>query len=147
MLRRTIWCLKTSRSKQTNAYILGYNNRPLSLDIPSFNHWQFSRIFIYPECGGNNFLKTSFPIFQTKRHHTSQDSKLHRHHYKNLTCDSGFKNLNLTVAGIMVILSLSLLTPYFYFIPKATLSSVIICAVIFMVEIGMVKPMWKSNSE
>ena len=47
----------------------------------------------------------------------------------------------------MVILSLSLLTPYFYFIPKATLSSVIICAVIFMVEIGMVKPMWKSNSE
>lgn len=47
--------------------------------------------------------------------------------------------------GIMVILSLSLLTPYFYFIPRATLSSVIICAVIFMVEIGMVKPMWKSN--
>jgi hypothetical protein len=47
----------------------------------------------------------------------------------------------------MVILALSLLTPYFYFIPKATLSSVIICAVIFMVELGMVKPMWKSNSE
>ena len=47
----------------------------------------------------------------------------------------------------MVILSLSLLTPYFYFIPKATLSSVIICAVIFMVEIGMIKPMWKSNSK
>lgn len=47
--------------------------------------------------------------------------------------------------GIMVILALSLLTPYFYFIPKATLSSVIICAVLFMVEIGMVKPMWKSN--
>jgi hypothetical protein len=91
----------------------------------------------------------SFSLFlQTKRHHTSQDSKLHRHHYENLNCDSGLiTNWNLTVAGIMVILSLSLLTPYFYFIPKATLSSVIICAVIFMVEIDMVKPMWKSNSE
>jgi MFS superfamily sulfate permease-like transporter len=53
----------------------------------------------------------------------------------------------LTVAGIMVILALTLLTPYFYFIPKATLSSVIICAVLFMVEVGLVKPMWKSNSE
>jgi MFS superfamily sulfate permease-like transporter len=53
----------------------------------------------------------------------------------------------LILIGIMVILALSLLTPYFYFIPKATLSSVIICAVLFMVEIGMVKPMWKSNSE
>lgn len=35
--------------------------------------------------------------------------------------------------GIMTILALSLLTPYFYFIPKATLSAVLICAVVFMV--------------
>jgi MFS superfamily sulfate permease-like transporter len=70
------------------------------------------------------------------------------HYYENLNFHSEWiSNLNVIVAGIMVILSLSLLTPYFYFIPKATLSSVIICAVIFMVEIGMVKPMWKSNSE
>lgn len=54
---------------------------------------------------------------------------------------------HINFSGIMVILALSLLTPYFYFIPKATLSSVIICAVLFMVEIGMVKPMWKSNSK
>ncbi|XP_069685134.1 sodium-independent sulfate anion transporter-like isoform X2 [Periplaneta americana] len=47
--------------------------------------------------------------------------------------------------AIMVILALSLLTPYFYFIPKATLSAVIICAVLFMVEVSMVKLMWKSN--
>ncbi|XP_024884153.1 sodium-independent sulfate anion transporter-like [Temnothorax curvispinosus] len=47
--------------------------------------------------------------------------------------------------GILVILSLSLLTPYFYYIPKATLSSVIISAVIFMVEIGMILPIWKCN--
>jgi sodium-independent sulfate anion transporter 11 len=55
--------------------------------------------------------------------------------------------LQINFSGIMVILALSLLTPYFYFIPKATLSSVIICAVLFMVEVGMVKPMWKSNSK
>ncbi|XP_071444571.1 sodium-independent sulfate anion transporter-like [Hetaerina americana] len=47
--------------------------------------------------------------------------------------------------GIMVLLALSFLTPYFYFIPKATLASVIICAVIFMVEVDKVKPMWKTN--
>ncbi|XP_011689187.1 PREDICTED: sodium-independent sulfate anion transporter-like isoform X2 [Wasmannia auropunctata] len=47
--------------------------------------------------------------------------------------------------GILVILALSLLTPYFYYIPKATLSSVIISAVIFMVEIGIILPIWKCN--
>nr|XP_012230213.1 PREDICTED: sodium-independent sulfate anion transporter-like isoform X1 [Linepithema humile]XP_012230214.1 PREDICTED: sodium-independent sulfate anion transporter-like isoform X1 [Linepithema humile] len=47
--------------------------------------------------------------------------------------------------GILVILALSLLTPYFYYIPKATLSSVIISAVIFMVEINMILPIWKCN--
>ncbi|XP_068084370.1 sodium-independent sulfate anion transporter [Anabrus simplex] len=47
--------------------------------------------------------------------------------------------------GILVILSLSLLTPYFYFIPEATLASVIICSVIFMVEVRMIKPIWGSN--
>ncbi|EZA61749.1 Sodium-independent sulfate anion transporter [Ooceraea biroi] len=49
--------------------------------------------------------------------------------------------------GILVILALTLLTPYFYYIPKATLSSVIISAVIFMVEVGMILPIWKCNSE
>nr|CAD7440334.1 unnamed protein product [Timema bartmani] len=53
----------------------------------------------------------------------------------------------LDVPGILIVLALSLLTPYFYFIPRATLSSVIICAVLFMVEVGMVSTMWKSNSE
>ncbi|CAK9817230.1 Sodium-independent sulfate anion transporter [Anthophora quadrimaculata] len=47
--------------------------------------------------------------------------------------------------GILVILSLSLLTPYFYYIPRATLSSVIVCAVIFMVEVKMIRPMWKCS--
>ncbi|XP_015596313.1 sodium-independent sulfate anion transporter isoform X2 [Cephus cinctus] len=49
--------------------------------------------------------------------------------------------------GSIVILALSLLTPYFYYIPKATLSSVIICAVIFMIEVGMVQPIWKCSKK
>ncbi|XP_047355968.1 sodium-independent sulfate anion transporter-like [Vespa velutina] len=47
--------------------------------------------------------------------------------------------------GILVILALSLLTPYFYYIPKATLSSVIISAVIFMIEINIIRPIWRSS--
>ena len=49
------------------------------------------------------------------------------------------------LAGILIVLALSLLTPYFYFIPKAALAAVIICAVIFMIEYEVVKPMWKSS--
>ncbi|XP_012262541.2 sodium-independent sulfate anion transporter [Athalia rosae] len=47
--------------------------------------------------------------------------------------------------GVMILLALSLLTPYFYFIPKASLAAVIICAVIFMIEYEVVKPMWKTS--
>ncbi|XP_011265430.1 sodium-independent sulfate anion transporter [Camponotus floridanus] len=59
---------------------------------------------------------------------------------------SGIKTpLGSIYTGILVILALSLLTPYFYYIPKATLSSVIITAVIFMIEIGTILPIWKCN--
>ncbi|RZF31960.1 hypothetical protein LSTR_LSTR012430 [Laodelphax striatellus] len=47
--------------------------------------------------------------------------------------------------GILIILALWQLTPYFYFIPKASLAAVIICAVIFMIEYEVVKPMWRSS--
>ncbi|KAJ0177271.1 hypothetical protein K1T71_007280 [Dendrolimus kikuchii] len=47
--------------------------------------------------------------------------------------------------GILVLLALSLLTPYFYYIPKAALAAVVICAVIFMIEYEVVKPMWRSR--
>uniref|UniRef100_A0A1Y1MPJ6 SLC26A/SulP transporter domain-containing protein n=1 Tax=Photinus pyralis TaxID=7054 RepID=A0A1Y1MPJ6_PHOPY len=49
--------------------------------------------------------------------------------------------------GILVILALSFLTPYFAFIPKSSLAAVIICAVIFMIEYEIVKPMWRSNKK
>ncbi|XP_039275801.1 sodium-independent sulfate anion transporter [Nilaparvata lugens] len=47
--------------------------------------------------------------------------------------------------GLLIILALWQLTPYFYFIPKASLAAVIICAVIFMIEYEVVKPMWRSS--
>ncbi|EEB12741.1 High affinity sulfate transporter, putative [Pediculus humanus corporis] len=49
--------------------------------------------------------------------------------------------------GSLVILALGFLTPYFYYIPKATLSSVIVCAVIFMVEIRLIKQIWISSKK
>ncbi|KAF4513952.1 UNVERIFIED_CONTAM: hypothetical protein B566_EDAN018188, partial [Ephemera danica] len=48
--------------------------------------------------------------------------------------------------GTLVLLCLAFLTRYLQYIPKATLSAVIICAVIFMVEIHEVtKSLWKSK--
>ncbi|KAK0071881.1 hypothetical protein PV325_012229, partial [Microctonus aethiopoides] len=49
--------------------------------------------------------------------------------------------------SLLIILTLSLLTPYFYFIPKASLAAVIISAVIYMIEYEVVKLMWKSSKK
>jgi sodium-independent sulfate anion transporter 11 len=37
--------------------------------------------------------------------------------------------------------------PYCAYIPKASLSAVIIAAVIFMIDYQVVKPMWKASSK
>ncbi|XP_012273591.1 sodium-independent sulfate anion transporter [Orussus abietinus] len=47
--------------------------------------------------------------------------------------------------GLLVILALLFLTPYFSYIPRATLAAIIIAAVIFMVEVKVVKPMWRTK--
>uniref|UniRef100_U5EHL8 Putative sulfate/bicarbonate/oxalate exchanger sat-1 n=1 Tax=Corethrella appendiculata TaxID=1370023 RepID=U5EHL8_9DIPT len=47
--------------------------------------------------------------------------------------------------GALVLLSLLFFTPYFSYIPKATLASIIIAAVVFMVEVKVVKPMWRTK--
>lgn len=47
----------------------------------------------------------------------------------------------------MVLLALTFLTPYFSYIPKATLAAVIICAVLFMVEVTITKMIWNINSK
>lgn len=48
-------------------------------------------------------------------------------------------------SGTMVLLALSLLTPYFHFIPKSTLAAVLICAVIFMIDFQIVCKLWRES--
>lgn len=54
---------------------------------------------------------------------------------------------SVNFAATMVILALTFLTPYFSFIPKATLAAVIVCAVLFMVEVAITKMIWNVHSE
>lgn len=50
-------------------------------------------------------------------------------------------------SGILVIMALLFLTPYFQYIPNSSLAAVIMAAVIFMVEFHVVKPLWRSKSK
>lgn len=50
------------------------------------------------------------------------------------------------VLGALVLLAVTVLTPYFYYIPKSCLAAVIITAVIFMVEVHLMKLVWRSRS-
>ena len=60
---------------------------------------------------------------------------------------SGVKTpLSNIYSGTLVILALIFFTPYFYFIPKATLAAIIIAAVVFMIEVRVLKPMWRGKS-
>ncbi|EFN77149.1 sodium-independent sulfate anion transporter [Harpegnathos saltator] len=59
---------------------------------------------------------------------------------------SGVKTtLGGVYTGLLVLISLQFLTPYLYYIPKASLAAVIITAVVFMVELHVVKPMWRTK--
>ncbi|XP_014469968.1 PREDICTED: sodium-independent sulfate anion transporter-like [Dinoponera quadriceps] len=59
---------------------------------------------------------------------------------------SGVKTtLGGVYTGLLVLISLQFLTPYLYYIPKASLAAVIIAAVVFMVELHVVKPMWRTK--
>lgn len=49
--------------------------------------------------------------------------------------------------GIIVIAALHFFTPYFFYIPKASLAAVIIAAVVFMVEFHVIKPIWRTKSK
>ena len=49
--------------------------------------------------------------------------------------------------GIMAIFALSFLTPYFYYIPKATLSAVLISAVMFLFDWRILQPLVKGSSK
>lgn len=61
---------------------------------------------------------------------------------------SGVKTtLGGAITGTLVILTLAFLTSTFYYIPKATLSSIIIAAMIFMVDHEKIVEIWKSKSK
>jgi sodium-independent sulfate anion transporter 11 len=49
--------------------------------------------------------------------------------------------------GALVLLALQLLTPFFHYIPNASLAAVIVSAVIFTVDFSVVRSIWKSKSE
>lgn len=49
--------------------------------------------------------------------------------------------------GTIILLALTFLTPYFYYVPKSTLSAVLISAVIFMIDYEIIPKLWKSNSK
>lgn len=53
----------------------------------------------------------------------------------------------LSFTGMMSLLALSFLTPYFYYIPRATLSAVLISAVIFLIDWEILAVLWKGSSE
>ncbi|XP_023935120.2 sodium-independent sulfate anion transporter-like [Bicyclus anynana] len=48
-------------------------------------------------------------------------------------------------SGIITLLALNYLTQYFFFIPKACLSSVLICAVIFMIDVSGLLELWRAS--
>lgn len=59
-------------------------------------------------------------------------------------------NFNFSVcvlAGAIVLLSLAFLMPVFYYIPKASLAAVIICAVAPMMDFHVVANMWRIRSK
>lgn len=55
--------------------------------------------------------------------------------------------MTLHYAGTMALLALSFLTPYFYYIPRATLSAVLISAVLSMIDLKIIKVLWKGSSQ
>ncbi|XP_060802824.1 sodium-independent sulfate anion transporter [Amyelois transitella] len=48
-------------------------------------------------------------------------------------------------AGVITLLALAFMTEWFCYIPTACLSAVLICAVIFMIDLGTVKTLWRES--
>ncbi|CAG7826505.1 unnamed protein product, partial [Allacma fusca] len=65
----------------------------------------------------------------------------------SVNASSGAKShVSALIGGFLMVLSLAFLTPYFEYIPKASLASIIIAAVIFMVDFGAIIRLWKFSS-
>ena len=70
--------------------------------------------------------------------------------YKTLTRYGTVRYLNheicFLIIGILVLLALYFLMPSLAYIPKAILAAVIITSVIFLIELDIIKHLWKSRS-
>ncbi|XP_023164585.2 sodium-independent sulfate anion transporter isoform X1 [Drosophila hydei] len=49
--------------------------------------------------------------------------------------------------GLIVLSALSILTPYFQYIPRASLAAVLIAAVVFMIDLTPIKELWRTNKK
>lgn len=47
----------------------------------------------------------------------------------------------------LVLLALAVLTPYFYYIPRASLAAVLVCAVAFLIDVAILPQLWRTSSE
>lgn len=52
-----------------------------------------------------------------------------------------------TVTGVMVLLALAFLTGTFYYIPKASLAAIIICAMMYLFDYEAIIVLWKTKSK
>lgn len=50
-------------------------------------------------------------------------------------------------SGSIILLALSFLTPFFYYIPRSTLSAILMCAVMTLIDYEIVPKLWRSNSK
>ena len=51
------------------------------------------------------------------------------------------------VTALIILCACAFLTPHFAYIPTSALSAVIICAMIFTIEVEILLPIWKSKSK
>jgi hypothetical protein len=83
------------------------------------------------------------------RHEITWEEK--RKNLKNLILNASYLFQVLALVslspGTLIVLALSLLTPYFYYIPRSTLAAVLISAVVFMIDWKILKILWNFNSE
>lgn len=49
------------------------------------------------------------------------------------------------VTGVLVLLALQFLIEYFFYLPKAALASVVVCAIISSIDFRIIMPMWQSK--
>jgi MFS superfamily sulfate permease-like transporter len=68
---------------------------------------------------------------------------VHHTHYLQVCFSRGVPY----ITGLLVILSLVFLTPYFNYIPDAALSAVIIAAVADLVDFTLLAELWRVNSK